>query len=176
MPHRIETASQPPDRDEFDRLLHEYYRRIFEDLEAHGVTLSFGIEDAIADFWQNVAAFLPPEGMLCLARGADGRLLGCGTLRRVGPETGELKRLYVRPEARGTGLGRALVQARLDAAARLGFRRLVVDTVRTTHAMQKIYRDLGFVEVPRFPESSTANAFPEVVPALLFFEKRLAPG
>ncbi len=78
--------------------------------------------------------------------------IGCGALRLLDAETGELKRMYVAPAARGTGLGRLLVAA-LEAEARaLGVRRLVLETGVRQHAALALYRNTGFTPIPLYGE------------------------
>ncbi|WP_420125925.1 GNAT family N-acetyltransferase [Longimicrobium sp.] len=82
----------------------------------------------------------------------DGTPLGCGALRRLDDETGELKRMYVAPAARGLGLGRRLVDA-LEAEARaLGLRRLVLETGTRQEAAIALYRATGFDIIPLYGE------------------------
>lgn len=82
----------------------------------------------------------------------DGAPLGCGALRRLDAETGELKRMYVAPAARGLGLGRRLVDA-LEAEARgLGMRRLVLETGTRQLAAIALYKAAGFRIIPLYGE------------------------
>ena len=82
----------------------------------------------------------------------DGEPLGCGALRRIEERSGELKRMYVRPQARGLGIGRALLAA-LEAEARaLGLTRLLLETgTRQTEALG-LYRQAGFADIPAYGE------------------------
>ena len=78
--------------------------------------------------------------------------VGCGGLRVLDPETAELKRMYVAPPVRGTGLGRRLVAA-LEAEARtLGVRRLVLETGVRQAAALALYRATGFRTIPLYGE------------------------
>lgn len=93
----------------------------------------------------------PGRGAFLIVR-VDGRPVGCGAVRRLDAETGELKRMYVDPAARGLGLGRRLVAA-LEAEARaLGMRRLVLETGTRQEAALALYRATGFQPIPLFGE------------------------
>jgi putative acetyltransferase len=82
----------------------------------------------------------------------DGTPIGCGALRLLDSETGELKRMYVVPALRGKGLGRRLVAA-LEAEARaLGVRRLVLETGTRQAAALALYRATGFNPIPLYGE------------------------
>jgi len=81
-----------------------------------------------------------------------GAPVGCGALRLLDQETAELKRMYVSPSLRGTGLGRRLVAA-LEAEARaLGVRRLVLETGVLQVAALALYRATGFEPIPLYGE------------------------
>jgi putative acetyltransferase len=96
-------------------------------------------------------AYAPPHGMLMLA-GPSGAAVGCIALRPLaatGSAPGaaaEVKRLYVRPEARGTGLGRRLVQTVIDGARAIGYRELKLDTLDRMTDARSLYANLGFRE------------------------------
>jgi GNAT superfamily N-acetyltransferase len=82
----------------------------------------------------------------------DGAAVGCGAIRRVGPGTGELKRMYVAPQVRGRGIGRALVEALEREARQLDIQRLVLETGVRQAAALALYRRIGFIEIPAFGE------------------------
>ena len=74
--------------------------------------------------------------------------VGCVAVRPLEPPgTAELKRLYVDPSQRGTGLGLALTRAALDFAARAGYRRVRLDTLPTMAPALRLYSALGFREI-----------------------------
>ena len=104
-------------------------------------------------------AYAAPAGALLLARDRQARALGCVALRAlVPPSIGEMKRLYVAPEARGLGLGRALLTAVLAEAERLDYREVRLDTLPTMTAAIAMYREAGFVPVAPY----YANPLPGV--------------
>ena len=76
--------------------------------------------------------------------------MGCIGLRRVDGTSGEVKRLYVRPAARGQGLGGALAQQVIEAAREIGYRRLVLDTLAPMTEARTLYRSRGFREIPAY--------------------------
>jgi GNAT superfamily N-acetyltransferase len=98
--------------------------------------------------------FAPPSGRLLLAMG-DGRPIGCIAFRRVDDSTCELKRFYVRSEARGQHIGRELVGRLIDEARTAGYTQIVLDSHISMTVAHRIYRDFGFVVTthpPNFPE------------------------
>jgi putative acetyltransferase len=95
-------------------------------------------------------AYAPPRGALLIARSPDAEALGCIALRPIDPEACEMKRLFVAPAARGSGLGRALVEALIEEARRLGYREMKLDTLPDLGAAVRLYRDLGFAPIPPY--------------------------
>jgi putative acetyltransferase len=93
----------------------------------------------------------PGLGAFVMAFAGDAPV-GCGAMRRIEPETGELKRMYVVPSARGTGIGRALVDALEREARHIGIRRLVLETGIRQIAALALYERTGFQRVPLYGE------------------------
>jgi GNAT superfamily N-acetyltransferase len=82
----------------------------------------------------------------------NGTPVGCGAVRLIAPDTGELKRMYMAPSARGKGLGRRLVAALETEARALGARRLVLETGTRQVAAIALYRSTGFHPIPLYDE------------------------
>jgi putative acetyltransferase len=93
----------------------------------------------------------PGRGAFLIAL-RSGKPVGCGAVRRIEETTAEIKRMYVKPEERGQGIGRALLLA-LEAEARtLGVSRLVLETgLRQSEAIT-LYEHAGFSRIPPFGE------------------------
>jgi ribosomal protein S18 acetylase RimI-like enzyme len=114
---------------------------------------SIGTDLEYQDFAAELAAlpepYVPPRGALLIAH-VDGETAGCVALRPLDERTGEMKRLYVRPAFRSTGLGRRLVEAVVGAAHRACYVELRLDTLPAMTSAQGLYRRLGFVEIPPY--------------------------
>ena len=93
--------------------------------------------------------YAEPAGCLLLAE-VEGRDAGCVALRPLegDPDAAELKRLYVRPEFRGAGIGRVLVTRVIEFARDAGYQRIQLDTLETMQAAQRLYLSMGFQIVP----------------------------
>jgi ribosomal protein S18 acetylase RimI-like enzyme len=86
--------------------------------------------------------YAPPRGRLLFAEGA-----GCIALRAIEQEICEMKRLYVRPEYRGSGLGRRLALAIIEEARGIGYRSMRLDTMPKMDGAQRLYASLGFRDI-----------------------------
>jgi putative acetyltransferase len=102
----------------------------------------------------------PGAGVFVVAR-VSGRPVGCGALRclrepalmrELGPAIGELKRMYVAPDMRGQGIGRALLSSLEDEARTLGLTRLVLETGTRQSEALALYRKAGFSAIPAYGE------------------------
>jgi len=102
--------------------------------------------------------YAPPRGALLLAF-HNGVAVGCVALRPLESDICEMKRLYIRPAARGLKLGYALTTAVIEAARAAGYRKMRLDTIGTS--MQRaveIYRRFGFVEIPPYRANPVPGA------------------
>jgi len=96
------------------------------------------------------------------ANGGLAYVAGCCALRPLDsadyPNAAEMKRLYVRPEFRGVGLGRQLVEAILDVARGAGYACVLLDTLDDMESARALYEDLGFAEVPPYYHNPIAGS------------------
>lgn len=122
-------------------------RRLFREYaDSLGVDLAFqGFEDEMAA--------LPDGYDVLLVHGED----GCVGVRPFGDGVCEMKRLYVRPSARGRGLGRELALAAVEHARTLGYRAMRLDTMPMMGEAQTLYASLGFVEIEPYRHNPVAG-------------------
>ena len=97
--------------------------------------------------------YRPPRGRMLLARQADGALIGGVAMKPLSDGICEMKRLYVRPPWRGTGMGRALANAIVAAGRTAGYARMRLDSFVRLSAAIKLYRSMGFREIDPYYEN-----------------------
>jgi GNAT superfamily N-acetyltransferase len=127
-------ATTPREWDEARRLVREYAASL-------NVDLSFqNFEHELQHF---TTEYAPPTGAFLLAEDA-GQYVACIAVRQFSAGTGEIKRLYVAPAARGRGLGRLLVERIIVVARGIGYGSLLLDTLPFMKDAQSLYLALGF--------------------------------
>jgi putative acetyltransferase len=132
---KIQLAQFPQDLEAVIAIFREY-------IASASVSLAF--QEYEAEFATLPGKYDMPNGRLLLAW-QDGQVVGCAALRQVDRQTCEMKRVYVRPAARGQELGRALVVRILEEARAAGYSRLCLDVLPEFTVAQRIYETLGFV-------------------------------
>jgi ribosomal protein S18 acetylase RimI-like enzyme len=124
-----------------------------------------GAEFWVRDFEDELAALPSYYRVLLVARDDDGALIGSAAIKHLPDGAAELKRLYVRPAARGVGLGKRLAETAIDRARALGYTVLRLDTLPKMEAAIGIYGALGFKPSAPYVEHPIAS--------VLFFELNL---
>jgi len=151
----IRPCTSSPDLDQARALMREYAPDIGEARE---------YQQFDQEVQQLPGKYTPPLGRLLLAW-SNGAALGCIALRELSPGTCEMKRMYVRPTARGAGVGRALAARLIEEARSIGYRSMKLDTSAEMLAARRLYQSLGFRPCERYND--------DPVPCTLFFELSL---
>jgi len=129
-----------------------------------------GVVQCLEDFERELATlpglYAPPGGRLLLAiqesAGDPGGAVGCAALRKLESDACEMKRLFVQPAFRGKHAGLELVTSLIAEARAAGYRRMLLDTLPSMKKAHKLYRALGFREIPSYQKNP--------IPGALFFE------
>ena len=101
--------------------------------------------------------YAPPSGLILIAKDGD-EAVGCGCICGFDePGVCEMKRLYVRPPARGQGVGKLLVRALVDQARHLGYSTMRLDKAAELTAAQALYQRLGFMPIPHYRDGLFPN-------------------
>ncbi len=101
--------------------------------------------------------YKPPDGRLLLAL-QDGAPAGCVALRKIGPATFEMRRMYVRPAFRRQGFARGLAEKCIEEARKEGGRVLRLYTLPSMQEAIGLYRSLGFIETAPYGEHAIGEA------------------
>ena len=113
----------------------------------------FDVGDALGP---GAAPMAPPVGAFLLAR-VDLEVAACGGLQRHDDDTGEVKRMWVAPAWRGTGLGRRMLAELERHAAELGYGRVVLDTNGTLDEALALYGSSGYEPIDRYNDNPYAQ-------------------
>ena len=124
-----------------------YYDRPTSDTEIDDLMVEYADDDLAA-----------PSGLFLVVRdGEGGAVIGCAGLRRLDPQTTELTRMFVYPEARRRGIASLLIAAAEDAARELGVTTMRLDTRKDLVAARALYRKHGYVEIQRYNDDFYAD-------------------
>lgn len=140
--YHIHSARSPEDIEATRRLFSAYKDFL-------GIDLTF--QDYDEEFATLPGKYSPPAGELLLARDPDGMAIACVRLHPLDAERCcEVKRLFVTPAGRGTGVGKALVEAIINTAHGLGYREMRLDTLTSMTQAISIYRKCGFIPMEAY--------------------------
>ncbi len=125
----------------------------------YGRSLNFSL--CFQDFDRELAElpgdYASPDGRLILVYHRQ-TPVGCVALRKIDSQICEMKRLYVRPEFRGEGFGRALAETALEEAKKIGYRFMRLDTVPEMKEAISLYESIGFKKIPPYRDNPVPGA------------------
>jgi GNAT superfamily N-acetyltransferase len=118
----------------------------------------FDIAAMLEEDMNTLGKFMPPQGRLLLGY-VDDQPMGIACLKVLTKTIGEVKRMYVRPQARNQGLGRALLNQLTEEARQIGYKRIRLDSARFMTKAHKLYRSAGFREIEAYEGSEIPKEF-----------------
>jgi GNAT superfamily N-acetyltransferase len=133
--------------------------------EAAGMTVPEYARIMLGD----LSPYVPPNGLFCVVV-VEGAPVGMGALTKLDEGVGTIRRMYIRPEDRGRGYGKVLLDDLTVLAKEFGCSTIFLETGQFMEAAQHIYRAAGFVERPRYPEVETP---PQLQPYWICMERVL---
>ena len=151
----IEVSSNRYDIETIKELFLEYARSL-------GFSLCF--QNFQKELDELPGIYSPPEGILYLAVMSD-KPAGCVALKPIDQGICEMKRLYVRPQYRGNGIGKALAMKVINKARELSYQKMRLDTIHTMKEAIALYRSFGFYEIPPY--------YPNPIEGALYLELSL---
>ncbi|MGI6075577.1 MAG: GNAT family N-acetyltransferase [Pyramidobacter sp.] len=135
---------------QIDALIIEYAAELGRNLDFQGIDKEQGHLDL---------TYLPPNGRIFAAINDAGEVKGCAAWKRLSDTRCEMKRLYVRPECRGSHFGRALAEKVIETARDAGYREMVLDMLGFhMRPAMGLFRSLGFEEIPPFYDNPLPDA------------------
>lgn len=163
----VRDACLPNDAESIKQLWLDYLTWGNNEMQArHGVHPHDPQATVEHDF-AHISKFLPPAGHLLLAFQHE-LPCGIGCIQKIGPDTCEIKRMYVAPDARRDGVGRAILDALLSRAQSAGYAKVRLDSPDFMFAAHSLYRSFGFRDIEPYPESEIPAEFRKY---LVFMER-----
>jgi len=135
----------------------EYLSWIGDEIKNHyNLDLISILGQTIRDYAENMvnelSSYKPPDGIFYILQIKE-KIIGMGAFRKLKVDTGEVKRMYIKPEFRGKSFGKALLKQLLNKGKEFGCSRILLDTGRFMSAAQYIYRSAGFQEIVKYSET-----------------------
>lgn len=144
-------------RDMFKEYLVWVIGQFVEEYDIH-----FDVESVLEEDMKTIEKFSPPFGRLLLAFEND-QIIGVGCLKKLKTDICEIKRVYVKPDGRRKGIGKALIKRLLLEASEIGYKEIWLDSAKFMEAAHKLYKSFGFKDTDPYPESEVSLEFQENV-------------
>jgi GNAT superfamily N-acetyltransferase len=143
--------------DDYIEIYHEYITWFSQQFIEHNnrdiyTEMGTTITDFVNNNLEPYISMKLPKGTLQILE-VDGKVAGIGAIHKLSADTGEIKRMYNRPEYRGRGFGRLMLNKLLDIGRSVGCSRFLLDSQNFSFDAHNLYRSAGFSEVDDYPES-----------------------
>ena len=150
-------------------ILNEYLSFISKELIKPPWNFNLDIEHEVNFTMNNLDKFAEPDGRLLLVE-VDSEVAGTISLRKIREDTGEIKRMYIKPKFRGKKLGNLLIEEVIEISQRNEFSKLYLDTAHFMSSAISIYKKYGFKETTSYPESVIPKG---LLNTMIFMMKKL---
>lgn len=165
---RIEQATIDQDQNKIKELFWEYLSWANSRLNEL-YQIDFDISTMLKNDMENIQKYFPPAGQLFLAY-QENHPVGIACMKKISEEAVEIKRMYVRPEFRGKGVGSQLLEWVINKAQQENYKLIRLDTNLFMKPAQLLYQSFGFDAIGPYPESEIP---PEFHRYWIFMEKKL---
>ena len=133
-------------------ILNEFLSFIANELTKPPWNFNLDVEHEVDFTMNNLYKFAKPDGRLLLVE-VDGKIAGTISLRKIRNDSGEIKRMYVRPKFRGEKLGNLMIEEVIRVSKDNGYSKLYLDTAHFMSSAISLYKNFGFKETRSYPES-----------------------
>jgi GNAT superfamily N-acetyltransferase len=138
------------------QLLSEYIQWLQEKVkQEHGISIN--LDATLQSFMKGFDAFYPPRGRMYLSK-VDGEIVGIGCLKQLDVNVGEIKRMFVKSEYRGKGIGKLILDALLTDARSIGYTKVRLDSPNFSREAHGLYQSMGFRCIEPYQGSEGAKA------------------
>ncbi len=134
----------------------EFIKQLFEEY-ANSLDFDLDFQDFDKELANLPGEYAPPKGGLLLARD-EYKIAGCVALRELSEGVCEMKRLYVKPQFRGLGVGKSLSEAVIEEARKIGYTRIRLDTAPSMKEARALYMSLGFKKISPYRHNPIEGA------------------
>lgn len=142
--------------DEHKYHIHQLFWEYFNETKlifSHQFGINLDVNIFFEQYLTQLHEFLPPSGRLLLGQ-YEAKIGGCACLRKIGEDVGEIKRMYVKPEFRRKGIGRALLEAIIKETPYMGYSRIRLDSAPFAKEAHILYRVFGFQDIEPYLEKT----------------------
>jgi len=149
--------------------LTEYMTFIANELMKPPWKFNVDVDHEVDFTMNNLDKFEKPDGRLLLVE-VEGQIAGTISLRKIKDDSGEIKRMFVRPKFRGKKLGNLMIEEMIEVAKENGYSKLYLDTAQYMSSEVTLYKKFGFEEIEPYPECIVTKKLWE---KLIFMKKEL---